>query len=500
MSLLFWLGLTAFAAEPEEDATSEEAPSENEDDESEDADSEEEDASDDDDESEDADPEDDDESEDADPEDDDESEDDDDSEEPAGDEPEAEEDPDAAEEDGDPDAPPPQPTIPLRGVRTQAPLGGGLERFRRARRDRAQKTGQRTTMRPYGQLQVFTTVFDQDEDVQADPGGFGDPEADPGFALARARFGLRGRLASRADQKSRLDYALMIGAGTPFDSETIATRAVGMVDAFLRYSVRATDGPGVGPTSLSIGLAKVPFSREALMSSADLVFMERAVGPENLTSVRDVGATASQAFTFTDDDDGPQIVARGGVYNGNADLLGDTDPGLMYAGRVEFLQGDTYKTWNPERDLAYGVGGALLYDDGLATRRFAWNLDGLVRIGPWSLMGEFGQATLTPTDVTVGAPLVVTQTRRTSWVAHTSVWIGKKTGQGVEVAVRASGFDDNIRLDDNGDVLILHAGATARDILPFLDFGIGYIHREELQGTPIANDTIRIITQIRPSR
>jgi hypothetical protein len=369
----------------------------------------------------------------------------------------------------------------------------GARRHRRVR----EEARRATSMRPYGQLQVFTTLWDQDEDIQADPASYGDPEADPGFQLARARFGFQGRLRMDEGQKSRLDYALQVGVNTPYDALIIGTRDVGMVDAFLRYSVRT----GIGPTSLSLGLAKVPFSREALMSSADLVFMERAVGPASLTSIRDVGATATQTFVFVDDDtEAPQVIVSAGVYNGNADLLGDNDPGLMYAGRVELAKGDTYRTWNPDGDTAVGVGGSAIYNDALATRTVAWNADGLIRLGPWSLMGEFGRATLSPTDVTVGAPEVATDTTRTSWLAATSVFIGTGGEGGIEVAARVSGFDDNKRLKDNGDVLIIHGGAVWRDVLPFLDVGAGYIHREELQGAGISNDTIRIVTQIRPSR
>ena len=41
-------------------------------------------------------------------------------------------------------------------------------------------------------LQTFATLFDQDEQRQADPAGYGDPEADIGFSVQRARVGLVG--------------------------------------------------------------------------------------------------------------------------------------------------------------------------------------------------------------------------------------------------------------------------------------------------------------------
>lgn len=348
--------------------------------------------------------------------------------------------------------------------------------------------------RPWGQLQVFTTLWDQDVDVQADPASYGDPEADPGFQLARARFGFTGVLPSRGGI-FEVDYGLSMGIATPYDILTLGTSGVGMVDGYLRISNRNKLGLG----RIALGLVKVPFSREALMSSQDLVFMERAVGPENLTSVRDVGVVGSQSFVIGEGDDAPTFVLSGGAYNGNADPLGDFDPGLLYSGRVEFQRGDTYKTWDPDGGVAVGAGLSGLINRELATTTEAFNADLYVRLGPWNLMGELGRAVVRPTNITEGAPSVLADTTRLAWSAQTSFWIGFKEESGLEIAVRASSFDDNLRLKDNGDVLILHGGATWRSPLPQLDLGAGYIHREELSGVSYPNDTIRIWTQVRPS-
>lgn len=363
------------------------------------------------------------------------------------------------------------------------------------RRMRALGRGRKARMRPWGQLQVFTTLWDQDEDVTADPASYGDPEADPGFQIARARFGFDGRLPVKTKRGGQIDYSLSMGIRTPHDALEIGDTGVAMVDAFGRYTVR----PDLGPTSVSLGLLKVPFSREDLTPSEDLLFQERAVGPENLTSIRDVGALGSQAVLLGKGEDPAQIVLRAGVFNGNGSFLGDRDPGLMFAGRVEFTKGDSYRTWNPNGKPAAGVAASVLVDDALGTRTFAWNADGLVRLGPWSLMGELGRATLTPVDVTIVEPAVFEATTRTSWLAATSVFVAIDGAQGVEIGGRVSGFDDNQRLKDNGDVLIVHGGAIWRDALPFFDVGAGYIHRTELGGSDISNDTVRIWTQIRPS-
>ena len=46
---------------------------------------------------------------------------------------------------------------------------------------------------PTAQLQVWSTIWDQDEDPTADPAAYGDPEYDPGFSIRRGRIGMTAR-------------------------------------------------------------------------------------------------------------------------------------------------------------------------------------------------------------------------------------------------------------------------------------------------------------------
>lgn len=403
-----------------------------------------------------------------------------------------------AQDSAEPEAPPPPPAaaapgsdpIPEddTGTESMPPPPKGLGKL--------QQMLDNPVMRPWGQLQVFTTLWDQDTDVQADPATYGDTEADPGFQLARARFGFFGELPQGRNTLFSVDYGLSMGINTPFDALEIGTSGVSMVDGFLRVSMDNKVGRG----RVALGLVKVPFSRDLLMSSQDLVFQERAVGPANLTQVRDVGVLGEQSFVFGEGKNAPTIVLSGGAFNGNADPLGDFDPGLLYGGRLEFQRGDTYRTWDPEGGVAIGAAVSGLINRELATSTSAINGDLFLRLGPWSLVGEMGRAVIRPTNVTQGAPTVLEDTTRLAWAAQTSVFIGFRDEQGVEIAVRASSFDDNQRLSDNGDVLIFHGGAIWRSVLPQLDLGAGFIHREELGGVKLPNDTIRIWTQIRPRR
>ena len=60
------------------------------------------------------------------------------------------------------------------------------------------------TPQPTALLQVWATAFDMDEDPQADPAGYGDPEDDIGFKVQRARLGFEG-------ENDRLRYGVVVG-------------------------------------------------------------------------------------------------------------------------------------------------------------------------------------------------------------------------------------------------------------------------------------------------
>ncbi len=173
-------------------------------------------------------------------------------------------------------------------------------------------------IRPVGQLQVWTTVWDQDVSKTADPATYGDIEADPGFQLYRARAGAEGRI--RGPEGIGQDNAVFwrVWAGTspaydaPWASVYGATPAFGIVDAFGRWDIRT----GLGLSQLTLGLQTVHFNRERIMSSSDLLFQERSVGGEWTGAARDTGLTASQTFLLTDRELGPRIQATAGIYNG----------------------------------------------------------------------------------------------------------------------------------------------------------------------------------------
>jgi hypothetical protein len=230
----------------------------------------------------------------------------------------------------------------------------------------------------WGQLQTFATILDQDVSEQADPATYGDPEAEPGFALYRARLGIDGFIGL-GDRTccGQVDYAISFGLGAPYDALTpTGSTSLQLVDGLVRWAMPT----GVGVSSVAAGVQRVPFSREAMISSANLVFLERAVGAAWVAPSYDLGATLSQSVSLTDDPAGPQILVRAGAYNGNGTLFGDIDQGLRTAVRGELIAGDTYRTWSPELDPALGIGGGLMLNRQLALSDTAIDVDFLGRI------------------------------------------------------------------------------------------------------------------------
>ncbi len=350
------------------------------------------------------------------------------------------------------------------------------------------------SMVPWGQLQTWATLWDQDVDPQADPAVYGDPEHDPGFTIARARIGFDGLLpmGDSLAEHVQVDYGLSVGVASPFDALSTASEDVQIVDAFGRF----TTPFGIHPLTVSMGMQRVPFTRSALMSSAQLLFQERTPSTNYIVPGREVGVVVGQEVRFGES--GSSLLARVGAYNGNGALYGDTDPGGLLSARLEFSKGDTYRTWDPDKEWALGVGLGAIRDSAFATRTTGIGADLVARVSLVTVSAEFVRRSIEPTDTTIVAPAVSATTDQLGLTGQLSLWIPLDGENGLEVGTRYSSFDDAGAFEDNGDVWLLHNGVTWRDMLPFMDLGIGYIHRAEPYGA-LQNDTVRLWTQLRPA-
>lgn len=335
---------------------------------------------------------------------------------------------------------------------------------------------------PNAQIQTWFTAFDQDEDPQADPGGYGDPEHDVGFNIPRARFGIAGGW-------NVVDFAVRFGSTRPYDSvETAPTTSIQLVDAWGRVNLPSKGGV----TRIMVGQVPIAYSRESMMSSNDLVFQERAVSTNWLAPVRDLGASVSHQYKW--------VSVSAGVYNGGGNLFGDVDPGVQFVGRLDVAAGgDAFRTNDERSTIAFGAG--YLYNKEFSLEQHRVNVDLLARYKGLTLFAEGGMAFLSPDDdPTVLPPGVPETTRRMGGLVQLSYYKELPVGA-IEPAVRFSYFDDATYLKDNGDVGILHGGMNWREPVPFVDVGAVYIHRMELQGRQTANDSFRIFFGLRyPSR
>ena len=336
-------------------------------------------------------------------------------------------------------------------------------------------------LQPNIQLQGWLTVWDQDEDPQADAGGYGDPELDTGFTLRRARFGFAGGW-------KQVDFSLRIGTGFPYDQLTPEPAPVDLIDGWMRASFDSV----AGTTRISVGQQRVPFSREQQISANDLVFQDAAVSTNWLSPNRDLGAMLTHDYKA--------VGVAVGVYNGGGNIWGNDDNGVMAVGRVEaHLGGDTYRT--NAADSAFGIGASYAYNHQIATDTHMVEADLLGRFKGLTLIGEFEMNLIRPdVDADVLPPDVPEQTTRLGGYGQISYY--REVGLGaIEPAVRFSYLDDAKHLKDNGDVGLLEAGLGWREPIPFLDIGAGYIHRFEFQGADTGNDSVRVWKGVRyPSR
>jgi len=319
-------------------------------------------------------------------------------------------------------------------------------------------------------VQTWATAWDQDVKGQSDPSGYGDPEDDPGFKLRRARLGFEGA-------EGPLHYGIVVGMGTAPDGMTGEDDNVRVVDAYGGWQVHSH-------LALRAGVQKVPFGREQLLSASELTFQERSVASNHLTPGRELGVVATGGSAG--------LAVSMGAFNGNGSLLGDDNAGVLLATRASFSGGDgaTDRTFGHVDGMAWSVGANALYDADVSTNEVGLGADLLVRAGDLSLLVEGLSLTLSPSNTELANPAVLGETKRLGATLQLGYTVGDW-----EPAVRAEWFDEDTEAEDNGDLLHVVAGVTGHFLEDAVRAGAGFVHRQELGGKSIANDTARIWLQ-----
>jgi len=322
--------------------------------------------------------------------------------------------------------------------------------------------------------QVWATAYDQDEEAQSDPAGYGDPEDDPGFKVRRARVGM-----DVTDDSGKLSAGVEVGYSAGSDALVSYNGGVGLNEA--RVSVQAHELVGI-----DAGLIKVPVGRENLTSSRQLAFQERTVHSNHLMPFREVGALA--------DFQSNGLRVRAGAFNGNGSLRGDDDPGLLTVARAEYTlgDGDAYQTFGTVEGLTLGIAGDFAYNGELATTSMLYGGDLIVRLNGLTATAEFHQAVITPRNSDVDAPGVLASTTRRGGHAQ----LGYTLQDTWEPMARFEVFDEDTSESNNGDLAHGTLGVTAHLMDDHLRVGGGYVMRMETGGRSISNDTARFWSQV----
>jgi hypothetical protein len=331
-------------------------------------------------------------------------------------------------------------------------------------------TAQADAPQPTLLVQTWATAWDQDQRGQSDPSGYGDPEDDPGFKLRRARMGFEGA-------EGPLHYGIVVGMGAAPDGMISENENVGIVDAYGGWQVHSH-------LALRAGVQKVPFGREQLLSASELIFQERSVASNHLTPGRELGVVATGGSAG--------LAVSMGAFNGNSSLLGDDNTGVLLATRASFSSGAgaTDRTFGHVDGVAWSVGANAFYDADVSTNELGLGADLLVRAGSLSLLVEGLSLELSPANTQVADPAVLGETQRLGATLQVGCTVGDW-----EPALRAEWLDDDTKADDNGDLLHVVAGVTGHFLEDAVRAGAGFVHRQELGGKSIPNDTARIWLQ-----
>lgn len=323
---------------------------------------------------------------------------------------------------------------------------------------------------PTAEIQLWGTLYDQDENAQADVTGYGDPEDDPGVKLKRIELGFEGH-----SEGGKVRYELVLGTSSPYDGFAPSDTDAGIKYANLTYApVDWFDVKG--------GRMTVPFGRDALMSNRQLTFTEHGFVAEEIAPATTLGAEVGLHKWG--------LKLRAGVFNSGGSLFGDDSGGKDFAGRLEWSHGkaDSYRTWGDDKAFGIGIGASGFYDIGIATTSSGVGADAMVRFAGASLLVDAALEQLEPTETTVTEPAVLATTTRQALTAQVSYAVWK-----LEPAVRFTGFADN-SVGSYGQLL---GGITLHGWKDRARFGAGYVHRFEFgDTTAVDNDTARLWAQV----
>jgi hypothetical protein len=290
----------------------------------------------------------------------------------------------------------------------------------------------------------------------------GDPATRPGFRLRRARFGFEGRFGP--------DVGLLLVVNPLETDEGVGT----VSDAKLSFAV----GPFL---HLYLGTGKVPFSRAALESSRTLQGLERPLSVGLIVPERRLGLTAEGQFL-----DG-RIAYLAGVMNGTEGFqFGNRYGGFLIGGRLEVTLFGRPDLRHPH-SAGLVVAVDALYEEGPATSGPAASADLLLTGGGGSLKLEGLCDQKSPNTAPILSPGISDTIDRCGAYAEVGYLFARRP---IQPVVRVEYSDDNLDLNDAGDVLLIDGGVNVQLIDSYARAQLHYLARIERYGASRDNDAL----------
>lgn len=330
----------------------------------------------------------------------------------------------------------------------------------------------------------------------------GDIAERPGFRLRRSRFGFGGNVAET------VDFGLSVEVSTASDARITLNEAWMTFSRWKEFQI-------------SMGTLNVPFSRSAILSSAETALIDRALSVRAMAPFRQLGLGAGGALL------GGKILYGAGIFNGfeRSDLFyggfvenraptGNRFDNLAYAARVSVEPlgrlgpsfDDTGEQWgggSASRPSApspasgpfrLGVGGSYFFSDGGTRDVHSAEGDVMIKARGFHLLGEALWSTTIPERIPT-QPTTQTETVDSLAIFAEAGYLFWQNR--LSVNARFEWIDPNMRVQDSADNWLLTGGIGARILGDRLKAQLEFTHREEVHGPALENDALTLQTQFR---
>ncbi|MCA9524584.1 MAG: hypothetical protein KC609_26640 [Myxococcales bacterium] len=325
-------------------------------------------------------------------------------------------------------------------------------------------------------LQVQAAFFTQSGALLVN----GDPAEQAGFKLRRSRFAIGGYVTHTIAFELELEVIKEAGEAN-------------LLAAWIGYE-------RFPYAKFYLGAFKMPFSKSAMTSSAYLQLIERPLSVDMMAPYHQLG------FMITGSVWHDRFSYQVGIFNGLARkptaLEGyETGIGASLGNRLSRYVTMVRLDFEPlgkidpapadfaRNKFLFGMGAGYFFNDGKSIRIHAVSANLQMKAYGFSMLAEFLFDQTEPTRNQNEAITLSARVRRMAAYAQLAYMIITKP-LGLELAFRAEWLDDNRSVKDEGDQIVLTGGLNIYFIRNVAKFQINYVHRLELHGQEIKNNTV----------